>query len=557
MPTSPGYTLQYPDGTIWQNVERMVELYPRQTACEFMGTRISFRWFADLVRRCASALLSSGVCPGDRVTICLPNCPQAAIMLYAVNLAGGVANMVHPLSAEEEIAADLRMADSRLAITLDMFYDKFAAIQQNFPELQVIVTSVSDFLRPAVRAGYALTEGRKTPKLPQHAHILRWKSWIRTGDAEHASFPPRDASDPAAILYTGGTTGTSKGAVLSNFNLNALALQIRSTNQMYTPGDKMLAILPLFHGFGLGIGVHSMLSNGGCCVLVPRFTPVSFAKLLVKTKCNFVAGVPSLYESMLHQPVLKHANLKHLKGVYCGGDTLPPELKLKIDAFLTAHHAPVHIREGYGTTECSSASCLTPSVKEKSGCIGVPLPDMRYKIVRPGTDEEVPTGSSGEICIAGPTVMLGYLNQPEETALALRRHPDGLTWLHTGDLGSVDEEGYIRFIQRIKRIIITNGYNVYPSRLENILDSHELVKCSCVIGVPDPRRMQRIKAYIVLQSGVSPSDDTKQAILEYCRKRIARYAIPREIEFRDSLPMTRLAKVAYRTLEQEARKNME
>lgn len=553
MPDSTEYTLPYPDCTAWEHVARMVQQYPRAAACEFMGTTLSYRRFARLVRRCAGALLAAGVGPGDRVTLCLPNCPHAAVLFYAVNLAGGVASMVHPLSAEAEIAEDLRLTGSRLAVTLDLFYDKFAALRADFPDLTVVAASIADFLRPLARLGYSLTQGRTVPRPPSDARTLSWPQFLRTCPDTLPEFPRRTAHDPAVILYTGGTTGASKGAVLSNLNLNALAMQIRATNPMFTPGDKMLAILPLFHGFGLGIGVHSMLVNGGCFVLVPRFTPASFARLLVKTRCAFVAGVPSLYESMLHQPVLRRANLKHLKGVFCGGDVLPPELKLKIDAFLTARHSPVHIREGYGTTECSSASCLTPSRREKPGSIGIPLPDTRFKIVRPGTEEELPAGTGGEICISGPTVMLGYLNQPEETAHALRRHADGRLWLHTGDMGSADSEGYIRFIQRIKRIIITNGYNVYPSRLEAVLESHPMVQRCCVIGVPDPRRMQRVKAFVVPAPGAAPSEELRQSLLDHCRTRVARYALPREIEFRDSLPMTRIGKVAYRVLEQEVR----
>jgi long-chain acyl-CoA synthetase len=551
------YTLPYHDGTAWENVAQMAEKYPRQTVCEFMGTRISFGQFARMVRQCANALVQSGVKPGDRVTLCLPNCPHAVILFYGVNLAGGVANMVHPLSAEEEIAQFLRTADSRLAFTLDLFYDKFRTIAPRFPDLRIVVASAADFLRPLTRLGYALTEGRKIKLPPFDDRTVRWKPWFRTGRGALPEFPARTKEDPAAILYTGGTTGIAKGAVLSNFNLNALALQILTTNPMFTPGDKMLAILPLFHGFGLGIGVHAMIASGGGCVLVPRFTPASFAKLLVKTKCAFLAGVPSLYESMLNQPVLQKADLSHLKGVYCGGDVLPVELKAKLDAFLAERGSPVHIREGYGATECSSASCLTPTHGERPGSIGLPLPDVQYKIVRPDTIEALPPDTPGEICISGPTVMPGYLDCPEENAIALRRHDDGQIWLHTGDLGSMDADGYVRFIQRIKRIIITNGYNVYPSRLELVLNAHPQVKQSCVIGVPDPRRMHRIKAFVVLQPGVTPSEELKKALTDWCRPRIARYALPRDIEFRDALPLTRMAKVDYRALEQEERAKLQ
>ena len=227
------------------------------------------------------------------------------------------------------------------------------------------------------------------------------------------------------------------------------------------------------------------------------------------------------------------------------------ELKKKVDQFLTEHNAKIQVREGYGTTECVTASCLTPMHMAKEGSIGIPLPDMYYKIVSPGTQNEVPYGEEGEICIAGPTVMLGYLHHPDETAATLQKHKDGMTWVHTGDLGTMDEDGFIFFRQRIKRMIITSGYNVYPSQLENIIDAHDLVQMSCVIGVPDPYRMQRVKAFIMLKSGVEKSEENKQAILDYCKKNIAKYAMPRDIEFRDQLPKTLVGKVAYRKLEEE------
>ena len=211
----------------------------------------------------------------------------------------------------------------------------------------------------------------------------------------------------------------------------------------------------------------------------------------------------------------------------------------------------MQIREGYGTTECVTASCLTPPDYAREGSIGIPFPDTYYKIVRVGTTEEVEPEAEGEICLSGPTVMLGYLDAPEETAQTLRRHADGRIWLHTGDLGKMDADGFVYFRQRIKRMIVTSGYNVYPSQLENLLDGHEKVLLSCVIGVKDPYKMQRVKAFVVLKPGVCPSEALKKELLAYCRERIVRYAVPSEIEFRDELPKTLVGKVAYRELEAE------
>jgi long-chain acyl-CoA synthetase len=244
-------------------------------------------------------------------------------------------------------------------------------------------------------------------------------------------------------------------------------------------------------------------------------------------------------------------DLSCLKGVFSGGDSLSIELKKKFDKFLAAHGAVVQVREGYGTTETVTACCLTPIHKSKEGSIGVPFPDTYIKIVRPGTDEELPYGDEGEILLAGPTVMKEYLDEPEETANTLRTHSDGLTWVYTGDLGTMDEEGFVYFKGRAKRMIISSGFNVYPAQVENILDSHEKVQMSCVIGIPDPVAIQVVKAFVMLKPGVVESDDVKTELIEYCKKHVFRYAVPREVEFRDELPKTLVGKVAYRALEEE------
>ena len=314
----------------------------------------------------------------------------------------------------------------------------------------------------------------------------------------------------------------------------------------------MLAVMPIFHGFGLGVCIHSMLANGGRCLLIPRFNPESYAKLLKKHQPNFIAGVPTLYEALLRLKTLKRVDLSCLKGVFSGGDSLSIELKKRFDRFLAEHNAPIKVREGYGTTECVTASCLTPVHMAKEGSIGLPFPDTFYKIVKPGTTEEVAYGIEGEICLAGPTVMMEYINHPEETANTLKRHQDGLTWVHTGDLGLMDEDGFIYFRQRIKRMIITSGYNVYPSQIENVLDAHELVHMSCVIGIPDPYKMQRVVAFVVLKPGVKVSQEEASGILKaYCEKYVAKYALPTEFRFRSELPKTLVGKVAYRQLEEE------
>ena len=541
--------LTYLNCSMYEALEQCAQQY---TAFLFMGRKTSYRTLVQEVNLCARALKSMGIRAGDRVTIAMPNCPQTVVMLYALNLVGAVANMVHPLSSEREIEFYLKESHSISAITLDQFYHKFEAIRQNVDLDNIIIASIKDALSQPIRTGYMLTEGRKLQKIPKDAPILRWNEFLRRGASYHWKYKAAvQADDPAVILYSGGTTGVTKGILLSNRNFNALGAQILATNPFFRPGDRMLAAMPVFHGFGLGVCIHTMLMYGGCCILVPRFTPDSYAKLLVKYRCSLIAGVPTLYEALLRLEKMRGKDLSCLKGVYSGGDSLSIELKKRLDQFLYDHHAAIQVREGYGLTECVTASCLTPLHMAKEGSIGIPFPDTYYKIVKPDTEEELPFGEAGEICLAGPTVMLGYLDHPEETARTLRKHADGLTWVHTGDLGTMDEDGFIYFKQRIKRMIVTSGYNVYPSQLENIFDAHPLVQMSCVIGVPDPLKMQKVKAFIMLKPGELPSEENRETLMAYARKNIAKYALPYDIEFRQELPKTLVGKVAYRVLEEE------
>ena len=545
-------TLDYFQGSMVEAVEKVAAQYPNNVAFDFMGKATTYREMVANIEKCARSLRTIGVRQNDRVTIAMPNCPQAIYMFYAVNMIGAVANMVHPLSSEKELEFYINESESVTVVTLDQFYHKFEAIRENTCVVNVVIARIRDALSKPLRVGYMLTEGRKIKKIPEDAPVIMWDEFMRLGKACFWNYKvKRTAEDPAAILYSGGTTGTTKGILLTNLNFNALGQQIIATNPMFRPGDKMLSAMPLFHGFGLGVCIHSMLSQGGRCILVPRFTAESYSKLITKYRCNFIAGVPTLYEALLRLPNMEGADLSCLKGVFSGGDSLSVELKKKFDKFLYDHKAVIQVREGYGTTETVTACCLTPPTKFKEGSIGIPFPDTYIKIVRPGTDEELPYGEEGEILLSGPTVMKEYIKHPEETAQTLRRHADGLTWVYTGDLGTMDEEGFIYFRGRSKRMIISSGYNIYPAQLENIFDANELVQMSCVIGVPDPYRMQRPKVFVTLKPGVEPNEATRQTIMDYAAKHIAKYAMPKELEFRETLPKTLVGKVAYRQLEEE------
>ncbi|MCQ2512214.1 MAG: AMP-binding protein [Lachnospiraceae bacterium] len=546
------FHLDYFEGTMYEGIKKSAEAYPNNIAFDFMGRSTTYRKMLTEIQRCAKSLRTLGVREGDRVTIALPNCPQAIYAFYAINCIGAVANMVHPLSAEKELEFYINKSNSVTVITLDQFYNKFEAIRENTKLVNIVIASIKDELSRPIRAGYMLTEGRKIQKIPKNAPIVRWNDFMNIGKSCFWNYEVSKAADETAvILYSGGTTGTTKGIELTNKNFNALAQQIVGVNPMFRPGDKMLAAMPIFHGFGLGVCIHSMLFNGGRCILVPRFTAQSYAKLITKYQCNFIAGVPTLYEALLRLPSMEKADLSCLKGVFSGGDSLSIELKKKFDKFLYDHHATIQVREGYGTTETVTACCLTPPAMAKEGSIGVPFPDTFIKIVKPDTEEELPYGEEGEILLAGPSIMKGYMEAPEETARTLRKHADGLTWVYTGDLGYMDDEGFVYFKGRSKRMIISSGYNIYPAQMENILDSNKMVHMSCVIGVPDSYKMQKVKAFVVLKPEYPKNEDTWLKLMAYCKKHIAKYAMPYDIEFRDTLPTTLVGKVAYRILEEE------
>lgn len=522
--------------TIYEAMREAALRYPKNCAYSFFGKDTDYQKLLQRIHAAAAGLWHLGIRKGDRVTICMPNCPQAVDCFYALSYLGAVANVIHPLCAPQELRFYLEASKSKAILILDQFYEKAAALK---PQCTILVAGLRRELPLWKRPFY-----RDTP-LPQTGY-LRWEALCRMGTLP--AYESHDPGDCACILYSGGTTGSPKGVCLSDKNFNAAAMQtLAASGYESIAGMGMLAVLPIFHGFGLGVGIHTPLIAGGHCILVPRFKLNTYIRLIRKEKPNFLPGVPALFEALVRSNALAHTNLGFLKGIFCGGDSLPPQLKTRMDSFLRQRGCSEQLREGYGMTECVSVACLTPRFAAKYDTIGLPFPDTAFKIVTPGTTDPVETGLVGEICISGPSVMLGYLNDPQETASALQTHPDGKLWLHTGDLGSMDADGYVRFSQRLKRMIVTNGYNVYPSHVEKVLLAHPGVEACCVVGVPDSQRGQRVKAVIVPKE---PSDTLQDSLMEYCAQRIARYAMPKDFEFRDSLPMTPLNKVDYKQLEE-------
>ena len=546
------HNLDYPDCSMTTLVFKAADTYPDNIAYDFFGCTRTYAEFADEIRLCARGLKGIGIERGDRVTICMPNTPQAVITFYALSLIGAVANMVHPLSAVEELVRYIDESRSVAILTLDQFVPKLEEILPRTCAQTIIIAGIEDGLKGIKKPFYKLTSGRKIKRKRSGGQLLRYTDLLEQGKGYLGEYDASTSGeDVTAILYSGGTSGTTKGILLSNLNFNALAMQTQAAGNCVIEGKKMLAIMPVFHGFGLGVCIHTALITGVNAILVPQFSVASYAGLLKKYKPHYIAGVPTLYEALLRLDNIDSLDMSQLKGVFSGGDSLSVELKRKVDEFLKAHGAKVQVREGYGLTECVTASCLTPRDFNKEGSIGIPYPDTYFKIVKQGTRDSVPFGEEGEIVLSGPTVMSGYDNNEVETEQALQTHADGRIWLHTGDLGMMDEDGFVYFRQRIKRMIISSGYSIYPSQLENVIESHESVLISCVIGIPDDYKIQRIKAFIALRDGKEPTEEVKASIYEHCQRNIAKYAMPSEFEYRKELPRTLVGKVAYLEFEKE------
>lgn len=546
--------LDYPKGSMYEAVKEsaITKKKMNSVAYEFQGKKTNYKQFLNKIEVLGKAYKNIGIDEGDMVTVCMPNTPQGVDTFYALNRIGAVPAMIHPLSAVGEIAFYINSTQSKAVLVVDLFYEKvLEALKQVKHPVKVVVAHIKDELPFPLNMLYPLTVKKKPAPLPKdNKNVIDWSDFISGGKKVKLSNKFPKAEDTAVILFSGGTTGTSKGIQLTNLNMNALAAQVAANAGFTMEGLRMFSVMPLFHGFGLGVGIHTALMASGTCIIIPQFTIKTYARDVKKYKPNVIVGVPTLYEALLRSEGFDF-DLSFLRGMFCGGDSLSVELKKKVDKFLKEHNATIQVREGYGTTECVTASCLTPYDTYREGSIGIPLSDTYYTIVNPNNDTELPYGEEGEICICGPTVMKGYLNNAEETASTLRRHEDGNLWLHTGDLGYMDEDGFVYYKQRMKRLIIVSGINVYPSQVENAIDAHPDVLLSCAVGIPDPYKMHVVKAFVVLRQGVEPSDKIKEEIIENCKKNVSRYGVPREIEFRTELPKTLVGKVAYRVLEEE------
>lgn len=544
--------LDYPDISIFEMLKKNNLSRLNLIAYNYFGKRATYKRLFEEIEDCSKALKNIGVEENDRVTICMPNTPQAIASFYSVNKIGAVASMIHPLSAENEIKHYLNVSESKILITIDLSWNKISKVIDETAVKKVIIVSVKESMPLLLKTAYSLTKESKINKPVASEKIIYWKNFISLGKNYNGLTSVKKKGDAeAVILYSGGTSGYPKGIVLTNLNFNALAMQSIVACGCLNEKDTVLSIMPIFHGFGLGICINTVLNFGGCAIILPQFSAKTFDKLLKKYKPNIIAGVPTLYEALLCNKKIQKMDLSFLKCVISGGDSLSVALKKKLDAFLQSHGANIQVREGYGLTECVTGSCLTLMNYYREGSIGIPYPDTYYKIVKPDTEEAVEYNIDGEIVLSGPSVMSRYLNNDEETKKALRKHKDGLLWLHTGDLGCMDKDGFVYFKQRIKRVIISSGYNIYPQHIENVIDSHEAVLMSCVVAKSHPYKHQVAKAFVVLKEGIAPNEELKQKIMNHCAKCLARYSLPYEIEFRENLPKTLVGKIAYTQLAEE------
>ncbi|MCR5601123.1 MAG: acyl--CoA ligase [Ruminococcus sp.] len=544
--------LDYPNCSVYDHLKKSANEYSSLCAVEYYGNIISYRDLLREVNRCACALAAAGVRKGDSVSICLPNIPQAVYLFYAVNKLGAVANMIHPLSAEKEILDYITLTDSRYIFAIDLISEKLEYIAERTAMKRIVTVSAADEMSVLYKTGYRLKSIREHNK---KSAFTDWKEFIsKASPCDRYINAHGRADECAAILYSGGTTGKPKGIMLTNLNFNALALQSIDACGCLEKGDRVLSVMPIFHGFGLGVCIHTVFTFGGTAVMMPRFKVNEFDKLILRNYPNVIAGVPAIYEAMLRSDGFRGKRLDFIKCVISGGDSLSPNTKKKLNDMLRVHGCECTVREGYGLTECVTGSCLTPEDCTNIETCGKPYADTFYKIIDPESSEELPQGETGEIILRGPTVMKGYYKEPDETAETLSPDKDGIIWLHTGDLGSMDENGYVYFRQRLKRMIVTNGYNIYPQNIENVISSHKSVVMCAVVGIPDEMRGQIVKAFVMLSDGASEKR-TRQELEELLSKNIAAYALPKEIRFVNSFPKTLVGKIAYNELIAEELKN--
>ena len=540
--------IKYFDGGLYDVVYESSCKWPHNVALEFFNTQVVYKDLIKKINRVAAALKALGAEKGDRITICMPNTPEAIYMFYAVNEIGAVANMVHPLSSEKEIEDYLNQSESKIMFCVDISYPKVEAIIKNTAAEQVIVVSPTRSMDFLVRAIYKITKGRKN-HIKKSQHVVTWDQFLNKASKFVGNPHARvNSKDDAVIMYSGGTTGKPKGIVLSNLNFNAQALGAKYlVPELFKSNYSFMAFLPNFHAFGLGCCIHMPLYFGARTFLIPQFNPKKFKKYITKYKVDILVGVPTVFD-YLTKIKFKKDDLKNVKFVVSGGDMISMSSKEKINEFLAAHGSKAIIENGYGLTEASGGFIFSPrSVAEEPDSIGYPIPDNEVIIMNLKTKKGAKLGEDGEILVRGLSVMKRYLNKPKETEEAFIM-VGNKKYLRTGDIGYADERGVIHFRSRLKRMIVSNGYNIYPANIEDITLKCNKINSCAVVGREDKLRGEKVVVFAVLNPEASERAARKELANIY-KKYLAKYEIPREIRFIPELPKTKLAKVDFKALE--------
>lgn len=544
---------EVPNISMYQLIKKRAYDNKNINAINYFGKTLTYEHFISEIDRASRSFRCYGIRPGDVVTICMPNTPEGLISIYALNKIGAIANIIHPLSAEQEIKHYINETNSVMLVAVDFCYEKIEKIIRETKVYKTILVSPNNSMPTPLNVGYYVTKGIKVKTPKKSEEYVFWNEFLRKSDSYKIDFEVNsDINTPAVILHSGGTTGTPKSILLSNGNFNALANQVKVIFKDIEPGESILAILPIFHGFGLGVTIHSTLNMGMEVVMIPQFKAAEFDNILKKYKPAIITGVPTLYEALTKHKGIDKMDLSFIKHVISGGDSLTESQLNKINGFLKDHGANIKLEQGYGMTESLAAISLAHGNANYPGSIGIPFPQDYIKIVEINTQREVPYGEEGELVVTGPTVMMGYLNNEKETNLVLQRHKDGHIWLHTGDIAKMNRDGVITYVSRLKRMLISSGYNVYPSHIESVIETHEgVLKCT-VVGIPHPYKVQVAKAFIILKDGYKDNLKIKKDIKEICEKNLAKFEQPAEYEYRESLPTTLIGKVDYKKLEREA-----
>ena len=542
----------YPERSLYSLLEDSARRFPDRPAVVWAvpgGKTLTYRQLLQEVEKFSAVLAGLGVGKGDRVGLILPNSPQYVIAYYATVRLGAIIMGNNPLYTHRELSHQLKDAQQDVIVVLDRLWPSLKAVEGEFKPRETIVTSVTDYMKfpinvlaPLKLKKEAQHEGQPWPPVPADAPVKWWKRLMSSAGSPPPMAQVDATNDPAGFIYTGGTTGLSKGAMLSHHNIVSNCMQGASWFADLRDGEEsVMCVLPFFHSYGMTVCMNIGIFKAGKLILLPRFELETCLKSIAKEKPTLFPGVPRLYIALNEAPETKNYDLSSIRACLSGAAPLPLAVAEKFESITGAR-----VVEGYGLTETSPITHANPITgKRKEGSIGLPIPDTDCKLV----DIDDPTrpaepGQPGELVISGPQVMLGYWNKPEETADMIREE-DGVRWLYTGDIATMDEEGYFRIVDRKKEMILVSGFNVYPTDVEQVLYRHEKIQKVSVVGVPDKTTGEAVKAFVVLRQGEVA---TEEEIVAWSREHLTGYRVPQRVEFRDSLPETLVGKVLRRVL---------